>query len=201
MRLFGLTGGIASGKSVVARIFRENGVPVVDADEVAREVVEPGTPGLAKIVAEFGEGVLTSDGTLDRKALGAIVFDDANKRALLNGILHPAIAAKSAEHFARLGESNPLVCYDAALIVERGLADMFRPLVVVAAPRELQRERLRARDGLTAEEADARLDAQAPVEAKIAAADIVIHNDGTLQTLNERALSALADVRRRVAPA
>lgn len=198
MRVFGLTGGIASGKSVVARIFRENGVPVVDADEVAREVVEKGTPGLAKIVEEFGERVLASDGTLDRKALGAIVFEDANKRALLNGILHPAIAAKSAEHFARLSESNPLVCYDAALIVERGLADMFRPLVVVAAPPALQRERLQARDGLTEAEAEARLASQAPVEAKIAAADIVIHNDGTLETLNERALSALAEVRRRL---
>ncbi len=198
MRVFGLTGGIASGKSAVARIFRENGVPVVDADEVAREVVEKGTPGLAKIVEEFGEGVLASDGTLDRKALGAIVFDDSNKRALLNGILHPAIAAKSAEHFAQLSASNPVVCYDAALIVERGLADMFRPLVVVAAPPELQRRRLQARDGLSASEAEARLVAQAPVEAKIAAADIVIHNDDTLETLNERALSALAEVRRRL---
>jgi dephospho-CoA kinase len=201
VRVFGLTGGIASGKSVVARIFREHGVPVVDADEVAREVVERGTPGLAKIVEEFGPGVLASDGTLDRKALGAVVFDDANKRALLNAILHPAIAAKSAEHFARLGESNPLVCYDAALIVERGLADMFRPLVVVAAPLAVQRARLQSRDGLSASEADARLAAQAPVEAKIAAGDIVIHNDDTLETLNERALSALADVKRRVSGA
>jgi len=201
MRVFGLTGGIASGKSVVARIFREQGVPVVDADEVAREVVEKGTPGLAKIVEEFGEGVLTPDGALDRKALGAIVFDDANKRALLNAILHPAIAAKSAEHFARLSGSNALVCYDAALIVERGIADMFRPLVVVASTPALQRERLQARDRITPAEADARLAAQAPVEAKIAAADVVIHNDGTLETLNERALLALEEVKRRVAGA
>lgn len=201
MRIFGLTGGIASGKSAVAKVFRDAGVPVVDADEVAREVVRPGTPGLQKLVEEFGPGVLAADGTLDRKALAAIVFDDDNKRALLNSILHPAIAAKSAEHFAELGATNPLVCYDAALIVERGIADMFRPLVVVAAPVALQRERLIKRDGMSPAEADARLAAQAPVEAKIAAADIVIRNDDTLELLNERALSALADVKRRIAGA
>jgi dephospho-CoA kinase len=145
--------------------------------------------------------VLTAEGTLDRKALGAIVFDDPSKRALLNAILHPAIAARSAEHFARLSESSPLVCYDAALIVERGIADMFRPLVVVAAPPALQRERLRARDSISSAEADARLAAQAPVEAKVAAADVVIHNDGTLEMLNERALFALEEVKRRVAGA
>jgi len=201
MKIFGLTGGIASGKSAVAKVFRDAGVPVVDADEVSREVVRPGTPGLQKLVEEFGEGVLAADGAVDRKALAAIVFDDDNKRALLNAILHPAIAAKSAEHFAKLGATNPLVCYDAALIVERGIADMFRPLVVVAAPVALQRERLIKRDGMSAGEADARLAAQAAVEAKIAAADIVIHNDDTLEVLNERALSALAEVKRRVAGA
>lgn len=198
MPVFGLTGGIASGKSAVGRVFREEGVPVIDADEVAREVVAKGTPGLAAVVEAFGPVALAADGTLDRKAVGAIVFDDANKRAQLNAILHPAIAAASAAHFARLADR--LACYDAALIVERGLAEAFRPLVVVAAPRELQRARLIARDSLTEAEADARLDAQASVEAKIAAADIVIHNDSDLATLKTRALDALAEVRRRIKP-
>lgn len=197
MHLFGLTGGIASGKSTVAAVFRGEGVPVIDADEVAREVVMPGEPALAAIVEAFGREVLLEDGTLDRKHLGAIVFDDASKRARLNAIIHPAIAQRSAAHFARL-EAEPLVCYDAALLVERGMADAFRPLVVVAAPRELQRTRLMARDGISAAEADARLDAQAPVEAKIAAADLVIQNDADVATLQARARDALAEVRRRL---
>ena len=197
MRLFGLTGGIASGKSTVAAVFRAEGVPVIDADEVAREVVMPGEPALEAIVAAFGPDVLLADGTLDRKRVGALVFDDASLRAKLNAIVHPAIAARSAAHFARL-EAEPLVCYDAALLVERGMADAFRPLVVVAAPRDLQRARLVARDGLTESEAEARLDAQAPVEAKIAAADLVIHNDQDPTTLKERAHAALAEVRRRL---
>jgi len=197
MRLFGLTGGIASGKSTVAAVFRDEGVPVIDADEVAREVVMPGEPALASIVETFGRDVLLPDGTLDRKKVGAIVFDDAAARARLNAIVHPAIAARSAAHFARL-EAQPLVCYDAALLVERGLADAFRPLVVVAASRDLQRARLVARDQISEAEADARLDAQAPVETKIAAADLVIHNDADLATLQARASEALAEVRRRL---
>lgn len=198
MPVFGLTGGIASGKSAVARVFRQEGVPVIDADEVAREVVTLGSPGLAAVIEAFGREALASDGSLDRKAVAAIVFADDKKRQQLNAILHPAIAAASAAHFARLGDQ--LACYDAALIVERGLADGFRPLIVVAAPVALQRERLIQRDGLTATEADARLAAQAPVEAKVAAADIVIHNDSDLATLTARAREALAEVRRRVTP-
>lgn len=196
MPVFGLTGGIASGKSAVAKIFRDEGVPVIDADEIAREVVAPGTPGLAAVVDAFGPRALAADGTLDRKAVAAIVFEDADARAKLNAILHPAIAAASAARFAELGDV--LACYDAALLVERGLAEAFRPLVVVAAPRALQRSRLLARDQLSPEEADARLAAQAPVEAKIAAADVVIHNDGDLATLAVRAREALAEVRRRI---
>jgi dephospho-CoA kinase len=196
--VFGLTGGIASGKSAVARVFRAEGVPVIDADEVAREVVAPGTPGLVKVLDAFGKQVMAPDGQLDRKALAAIVFEDPKMRAELNAILHPAIAAASAQHFASHPEGT-LVCYDAALIVERGMADAFRPLVVVASPVALQRERLILRDGLSPAEADARLAAQAPVEAKIAAADVVIHNDSDLPTLTTRALEALNEVRRRIA--
>lgn len=197
MRLFGLTGGIASGKSTVAAVFRAEGVRVVDADEVAREVVMPGEPALAAIVEAFGPEVLLADGSLDRKRVGALVFDDAGLRAKLNAIVHPAIAQRSAALFASF-EAEPLVCYDAALLVERGMADAFRPLVVVAAPRALQKARLLLRDGLSEAEAAARLDAQAPVEAKIAAADVVIDNDADLATLERRAREALAEVRRRL---
>ena len=196
MQVFGLTGGIASGKSTVASVFRVEGVPVVDADEIAREVVRPGEPALAALVEAFGPSILLADGTLDRKRLGAAVFEDDALRRRLDAIVHPAIARRSAEHFARLS-SEPLVCYDAALLVERGLADAFRPLVVVAAPRALQRTRLMARDGLTGPEADARLDAQAPVEAKVAAADLVVSNDADLETLKARARAALEAVRGR----
>jgi dephospho-CoA kinase len=198
MHVFGLTGGIASGKSAVAAVFRDDGVPVVDADEVAREVVEPGTRGLAAIADAFGAGVLDAFGRLDRKALAARVFGDDDARRRLERILHPQIGAASAGRFARLGgEGNALVCYDAALLVEGGLADAFRPLVVVAAPRALQHARLVARDGLSPVEADARLDSQAPVEAKLAAADVTIWNDADLDTLRARARAALAEVRRR----
>ncbi len=204
MHVFGLTGGIASGKSAVAAVFRAHEVPVVDADDVAREVVEPGTPGLTAIVEAFGDGVL--DGApgearrLDRKRLAARVFGDDDARRRLNRILHPQIGAASAQHFARLGGLGAgLVCYDAALLVEGGLADAFRPLVVVAAPRAMQHARLVARDGLSAAEADARLDAQAPVEAKLKAADVVIWNDTDLATLRARAVAALEEVRRRLA--
>lgn len=200
MKVFGLTGGIASGKSTVAAIFRREGVPVVDADQVAREVVEPGTPGLAAVVEAFGPEVLAPDGTLDRKRLGAIVFDDEGKRMRLNAIVHPLVAQTSAAKLAALSnEGHALACYDAALLVERGLADAFRPLVVVATSRELQKARLMARDGISEAEADARLDAQAPVERKIAEADVVIRNDADLATLEARVLEALAEVRRQVA--
>jgi dephospho-CoA kinase len=199
MPVFGLTGGIASGKTTVARTFIEAGVPVVDADEVARAVVAKGSEGLAAVVEAFGADVLDRDGALDRKALAARIFDDAAARRRLEGLLHPRIGMESARRFgALLADGHALVCYDAALLVENGLVDAFRPLVVVAAPRELQRARLIARDGLDEAAADARLDAQADVGRKLAAADVTIWNDGSREQLVERALAALDEVRRRV---
>jgi dephospho-CoA kinase len=200
VHVFGLTGGIASGKSAVLAVFRDEGVASVDADEVAREVVRPGTDGLAAIVSTFGSEVLAPDGTLDRKKLGALVFGDESKRRALNGIVHPRVALATQAHFAEHAQRGAsLGCYDAALLVESGAAAMFRPLVVVAAPRALQHARLMSRDELTAAEADARLDAQAPLEAKLAAADFVIWNDGDLALVQQRARDALAQVRRRIA--
>ncbi|RYE87573.1 MAG: dephospho-CoA kinase [Myxococcales bacterium] len=193
--VFGLTGGIASGKTAVARRFQERGVPVVDADQVARDVVLPGTAGLAAVVAAFGPAVLRPEGDLDRKALGALVFADPARRASLNSILHPRIAAATAAHLARLDAAGePLVCYDAALLVENGLADAFRPLVVVAAAPSLQHARLMSRDGLSEDEARSRIAAQMPLADKLRVADVVITNDTTLAELLAATDRALDDV-------
>jgi dephospho-CoA kinase len=198
VHLFGLTGGIACGKSSIATHLRRRKVPVIDADELARTVVAPGTEGLAAIVAAFGEGILQEGGeeggeedsgergaegpdggakgpTLDRKALARLAFSDPVARARLNSILHPRIARLTSERAAQLGAAGaPLACYEAALIVENGLADKFRPLVVVACPEDAQVARLQARDGMSEAEALARIRAQAPLPDKIAAADFVI---------------------------
>jgi dephospho-CoA kinase len=187
MHLFGLTGGIASGKSTVAARFAARGVPVLDADALAREVVLPGTDGLAEIRATFGEAVLQVDGTLDRKALAAIVFKDEAQRRRLNAITHPRIAARTAACSAELAaRGEAIACYEAALIVENGVADMFRPLVVVSAPEAVQIARAVARDGATEADARARVSAQMPLAAKEAVADIVLENTGTLAELVAR---------------
>ena len=197
IHLFGLTGGVASGKSRVAARFRERGLSVIDADALAREVVAPGSEGLALVVDAFGSEVLAADGTLDRQKLGRIVFNDPAERARLNAILHPRIRDATMERARRLEEQGvTLACYEAALLVENGLADAFRPLVVVAAPRELQRRRIQERDGLSEREADARIDAQLPLAEKVAVADYVIDNTGSLDELvaaADRVLDAIRE--------
>ncbi|HEY1956152.1 MAG TPA: dephospho-CoA kinase [Polyangiaceae bacterium] len=199
MRVFGLTGGIASGKSTVAARFRGRGAAVVDADALAREVVAPGSEGLAALVAAFGAHVLAEDGSLDRKKLAAEVFGDAQKLARLNGITHPRIAALSAKRMAELdARGEPLACYEAALLVENGLADAFRPLVVVSAPLEAQVARARARDAADEAAVRARIAAQLALDEKVRAADVVVKNDGTLADLRARADDAFDEVCRRV---
>ena len=197
IRLFGLTGGVASGKSTVAARFRERGLPVIDADALAREVVAPGSEGLQAVVAAFGPLVLASDGTLDRQRLGRIVFNDPAERARINAILHPRIRDATMARAAELdAQGVRLACYEAALLVENGLADAFRPLVVVAAPRALQRRRIQERDGLSESEADARIGAQLPLEDKIAVADHVIDNTGSLDDVvaaADRVLDAIVE--------
>ena len=132
--LFGLTGGLASGKSTVAAYWRSRGLPIIDADEVAREIVEPQSPGLAEVVATFGAGILQRDGSLDRKSLGSLVFADPELRKKLEAITHPRIALETRRRATALeAEGEPLACYEASLLVERGLQESFRPLVVVAA--------------------------------------------------------------------
>jgi dephospho-CoA kinase len=187
--IVGLTGGIASGKSSVAAILRTEGVVIVDADEIAREVVAPGSAGLAAVVQAFGTSILTAEGELDRKALGARVFADPAARKQLEAITHPRIFARSMEKLAAVAASGgPYGVYDAALLVENGSHRMMQALVVVAAARALQRARIVARDGLSEAEADARIDAQLPLERKIAVADHVIWNDADLDTLRARTL-------------
>lgn len=198
MHVFGLTGGIASGKSAVAAQLARRGVPVIDTDVLAREVVEKGTDGLAAIVAEFGDGVLAPDGTLDRKALGALVFGDEVKRKLLNAITHPRIAAAGVARGRALAQQgHPLACYEAALLVENGLADAFRPLVVVVAPEHVQIARIIARDRLSEAEAKARVASQTTTAARLRLADFVIENDGTLADLERKTDETLLAICRR----
>ncbi len=195
MHLFGLTGGIASGKSAVANRLRARGLPVLDADALARDVVAVGTEGLAEVVRAFGAEVLTPGGELDRKRVAAIVFADAKARAALNAIVHPRIGALTALRAAEIAaRGEPLACYEAALIVENGLAEMFRPLVVVPAPVEPHGARAMSRDGATEAEARARIGSQMPLAKKAAVADIVLENTGTLAELAERADAMLARV-------
>lgn len=180
-KVIGLTGGIASGKSTVAALLRAQGIPVVDADAVARTVVEPGQPAYEDIVREFGRDVLGADGTIDRKRLGERVFSDEARRRVLNTITHPRIAAASqAEIAAHVARGAPIVFYEAPLIVENGLQRALDGLVVVAVPPEVQVRRTMERDGLGEAAARARLASQLPLAAKIAVATHVIDNSGSL---------------------
>ena len=186
----GLTGGIACGKTTVAQMFSELGIPIVDADELARVVVEPGTPGLQQIVGEFGEDVLDQRGRLDRKRLGDLVFEDAEARETLNAIMHPLIAAAGAERIRAHDDSPaPYVLYEAALLVETGTYKAFSALVVVSAEESVQRLRLIARDGFTVAEANARIESQLPLEHKVAVADFVVTNNGDLDGTRKQVLA------------
>ena len=175
---------------------RERGVPVIDADQLARDAVLPGTDALVQIVKTFGADVLFADGSLDRKKLGAIVFGDEAARKALNAIVHPAgrRSSRSRASKALRDEGEALVAYEAALIVENGVADAFRPLVVVAAPDDVQIARMIARDGVSEDEAKARLRAQMPLAEKVEAADYVIENTGSIADLEKETDEVLADL-------
>ena len=177
----GLTGGIGAGKSTVAALLEERGAAVTSADEVSRDVVSPGSAGLAAVVAEFGEDILASDGSLDRSALGRVVFSDDLRRARLEEILLPLIAA---EAWARM-ETVPagqVAVYDVPLLVEGQMQDLFDLVIVVEAELEVRLERLAAR-GMTRDEAFARIAVQATDEERRAVADVVVSNSGTLEDL------------------
>jgi dephospho-CoA kinase len=181
----GLTGGIGSGKSTAAQRFAELGALVIDADAVAREVVEPGTEGLAAVVAEFGDQVLDGAGRLDRPALAKVVFGDEAARGRLNAILHPRIRARAAERIAA-APAGTVVVQDVPLLVETGQAGSYDLVVVVETPPELRVQRLGRDRGMTAAEARARMAAQATDEQRRAAADVVLVNDGSPDDLRAK---------------
>jgi len=193
VRLVGLTGGIATGKSTAARFFAEQGAVVIDADVLARRVVAPGSPCLAEIREAFGEGVLSPDGTLDREALGAIVFGDEGARARLNSIVHPRVGLEADREMRAARERDPeaVVIYDVPLLFESGMEDRFDRVVVVYIPRTEQLRRLRARDGLTVKEAEARLQSQWDIEDKARRADDILDNRGPLGTLRQQVVDLL----------
>ncbi|MGW3009758.1 dephospho-CoA kinase [Streptomyces sp. NPDC001219] len=178
----GLTGGIGAGKSEVSRLLASYGAVIVDADKIAREVVEPGTPGLAAVVDEFGDEILASDGTLDRPKLGGIVFSDPEKLKALNAIVHPLVGARSAELEASAGP-DAVVVHDVPLLTENGLAPLYDLVVVVDAAPPTQLDRLVRLRGMAEDEAKSRMAAQATREQRLAVADLVIDNDGPLEAL------------------
>jgi dephospho-CoA kinase len=199
MYLIGLTGGIASGKSVVAKRLAERGAVLVDADVLAREVVEPGTPALAAIADHFGPTVIADDGSLDRAALGAVIFSDPAERLALNAITHPAVWKRARELFAAAERDDPdaVVVYDVPLLVEAAgdRPIRFDLVVVVNARAQTRMKRLVELRGLSEEEAARRLSSQASDAERLAIADEVIESDGTL----EETLAQADDLYRRIA--
>jgi dephospho-CoA kinase len=179
----GLTGGIGSGKSEVARRLAGYGALVIDADQVAREVVEPGTAGLAQVTGVFGTGVLADDGTLDRQQLGEIVFSDPELRAKLNSIIHPLVGARIRE-LEQGADPGSILVEDIPLIAENDMAGFFDLVVVVDVPPQAQQDRLARGRGMTSEQAAARMAAQATREERLAIADIVLDNSGSLAELD-----------------
>jgi dephospho-CoA kinase len=196
----GLTGGIGAGKSEVSRLLVEHGAVLIDADRIAREVVEPGTPGLAAVVEAFGSDVLAPDGSLDRPALGAIVFADADRLAVLNSIVHPLVGARSAElEAAATGDS--VVVHDVPLLAENGLAPLYDLVIVVDASPETQLDRLVRLRGMSEEDARARMAAQVTRDKRLETADIVIDNDVPLDELHRRVDAVWADLAQRASAA
>ncbi|MCQ1950131.1 dephospho-CoA kinase [Arthrobacter sp. zg-Y859] len=178
----GLTGGIAAGKSLVARTLVQCGAVLVDADALAREVVEPGTEGMAAVVEAFGPRILAADGSLDRPALAAVVFGDEERRAVLNGIIHPLVRARAAQLAAEAPPDGILV-QDIPLLVETGQAGNFDFVLVVEAPEDVRLDRMVRMRGMDPEAARARIAAQATPEQRAEAADVVLHNTGTPEEL------------------
>ncbi|WP_148614755.1 dephospho-CoA kinase [Nocardioides rubriscoriae] len=189
----GLTGGVASGKSTVAEILRELGATIIDGDVLAREVVEKGTPGLDQVVEAFGRDILTPDGDLDRPRLGAIVFNDAERRQVLESIVHPLVFERYAALEAATGPDD-LVVHDIPLLAETGRADGFDAVLVVDVPDEVRIERMLRDRGWTREDAESRIASQATREQRLAIATHVIDNAGTRDELRARVEQVFAEL-------
>ncbi|MEU5364486.1 dephospho-CoA kinase [Streptomyces sp. NPDC005925] len=192
----GLTGGIGAGKSEVSRLLVEYGAVLIDADRIAREVVAPGTPGLAAVVAAFGAEVLAPDGSLDRPKLGSVVFSDPEKLAVLNEIVHPLVRARSSE-LEDAAADDSVVVHDVPLLTENGLAPLYDLVIVVDASSGTQLDRLVRQRGMTEQDARARMAAQATREQRREIADIVIDNDVPLEELRRRVRDVWAELSRR----
>lgn len=197
MFLVGLTGGIASGKSEVGERFVMSGAELIDADEIAREVLQPGEEAYRKVVEHFGTEILAPDGFIDRAALAGIVFGDPAKRAVLNELTHPPVVARIADFLEVLTAFDGVVVLDVPLLVEAGVHQGYEAIVVVACQPETQVRRLVERRAMTEAEARARVAAQAPLGDKLAVASHVIWNDGTLAELRERADQVAAELTAR----
>ncbi|MCZ9350579.1 dephospho-CoA kinase [Streptomyces mutabilis] len=192
----GLTGGIGAGKSEVSRLLVEHGAVLIDADRIAREVVAPGTPGLAAVVAAFGEEVLAEDGSLDRPKLGSIVFADPEKLAALNSIVHPLVGDRSRA-LEEAAAEDAVVVHDVPLLTENGLAPLYDVVVVVDADPATQLDRLVRLRGMTEQDARARMAAQATREQRREIADVIIDNDVPLDRLRSRVAEVWAELARR----
>ncbi|KAI6099234.1 dephospho-CoA kinase-domain-containing protein [Pisolithus croceorrhizus] len=187
MLVIGLTGGIATGKSTVSTLLRASGIPVIDADILAREVVAPGTRALSKIAARFGPDLILPDGSLDRKKLGSIIFNDETKRKIVNSIVHPAVTRAIVLNMLKCWIRGERMCVvDVPLLIEGGLWKWMGCVVVVYCSPEIQLHRLMDRDQYTRAEAEARLKSQLPITTKIAYADIVVDNSGSRSELEDQ---------------
>jgi dephospho-CoA kinase len=193
----GLTGGIGSGKSEVSRLLESYGAVVIDADKLARDVVAPGTPGLAQVVEEFGADVVRADGSLDRERLASLVFGDDGARQRLNAIVHPLVGERSAALKADASD-DAVVVHDVPLLTEAGLAGLYDLVVVVDVPVETQIERLVQLRGITEEDARARIAVQASRDERRAVADVVIDNSGTFEELEAQVRELWEELRLRV---
>jgi dephospho-CoA kinase len=201
--LLGVTGGIATGKTTVVRMLEELGAPVIDFDLLAREVVEPGKPALKDIVGYFGEEILLKDGSLDREKLSGIVFQEVEKRKILESFTHPRIYEASSRQVKKIVEKDPnaIIQLDIPLLIEQNLQHMVHKVLVVYIPREKQIERLIERDGISRERAVDRLRAQLPIDEKLGWADFVINNDKTLEETRKQVedlWQALKDMQRQL---
>ncbi|WP_405909212.1 dephospho-CoA kinase [Streptomyces sp. NBC_00828] len=196
----GLTGGIGAGKSEVSRLLVEHGAVLIDADRIAREVVAPGTPGLAAVVDAFGEDVLAPDGSLDRPKLGSIVFADPEKLATLNSIVHPLVGARSRD-LENAASQDAVVVHDVPLLAENGLAALYDLVIVVDASPRTQLDRLVRLRGMTEEDARARMAAQVTRDKRLEIADVVIDNDVPLEELERRVREVWADLVERASRA
>ena len=199
MIVAGLTGGIGTGKSTVAAVFAEAGAVIIDADEIARDVVAKGRPAWCRIVAHFGRSVLLPDGGIDRKKLGAIIFNDARQKAHLDRIVHPHVMAETEQQLIEIERVQPqaVVILDVPLLIEAGMDRGLDDVIVVYTPEAVQLKRLMRRDRLTAAEGLSRIRSQMPIEEKKMRATVVIDNSSSPAVTRKRVLTVFADLRRR----